>query len=108
MKTDDDLIYGFHPVLEALNQGKEINKILIQKGLRGALFSEFNNKIKNKNFQIQHVPIEKLNRVCRKNHQGIVAFLSPVEYTSLELLLPSIYEKGETPFFFSARSNNRC
>ncbi|NQY67450.1 MAG: 23S rRNA (guanosine(2251)-2'-O)-methyltransferase RlmB [Flavobacteriales bacterium] len=96
---DDDLIYGFHPVLEALNQGKEINKIMIQKGLRGPLFSELNKRLKESDVQIQHVPIEKLNRVSNKNHQGIVAFLSPIEYTSLDMLLPSIYEKGETPLF---------
>ncbi|NQY09207.1 MAG: 23S rRNA (guanosine(2251)-2'-O)-methyltransferase RlmB [Flavobacteriales bacterium] len=96
-KTDNDLIYGFHPLLEAINQGKEINKIMIQKGLRGPLFSELNKKIKLLDIQLQHVPIEKLNRVCKKNHQGIIAYLSPIAYTSLDMLLPTIYEKGETP-----------
>ncbi len=73
--------------------------MLIQKGLQGELFKELWSLMKENNIVYQGVPVQKLNSITRKNHQGVIAFVSPIEYNSLELLLPSIYEKGEQPFF---------
>lgn len=98
-KRADDFIYGIRAVIEAVESGRGINKILLQKGLQGGLFKELANLLNSHNIVFQGVPIQKLDSITRKNHQGVVAFVSPIEYTKLELLLPLIYEKGEQPFF---------
>lgn len=98
MKETKDFIFGIHTILEAIDAGKEINKILIKKGLQGSLSAELRAKITERNITSQYVPEIKLNSITRKNHQGCIAFISPVEYQDLESLIPMIYEKGETPF----------
>lgn len=94
----DSFIFGVHPVLEALQNGKEIDKILIQSGLRNDHLQNIIRLAKKQDIYIQYVPIDKLNRQTRKNHQGIIAMMSLVEYQKIENILPLIYEKGETPF----------
>ncbi|VTP93677.1 Putative TrmH family tRNA/rRNA methyltransferase [Sphingobacterium daejeonense] len=76
---------------------KEIESLFVQRGLSGPLFAEFKALVKEHNISFQQVPIEKLNRITRKNHQGIIAVISPITYQDIEDLLPVIYEKGETP-----------
>lgn len=93
-----ELAYGMHPVLEAINAGKEIEKVLIQKGIQSPVFKELMTLIKEHGIAYQFVPQEKLNRVSRKNHQGIIAFISPVAFNNIENLLPGIYENGRAPF----------
>ncbi len=92
-----DLIFGIRPVLEAIKSGKEINKILVQQGLSGDLYHELRRALKGNEGLLQTVPMQKMQRITRKNHQGIIAFISPVEYTRLDQLLPVLYEQGETP-----------
>jgi 23S rRNA (guanosine2251-2'-O)-methyltransferase len=94
----DSFIFGVHPVLEALQNGEEIDKILIQSGMRNDHLQNIIRLAKKLDIYVQYVPIEKLNRQTRKNHQGIIAMMSLVEYQKIENLLPLIYEKGETPF----------
>lgn len=91
-------VYGLHPVMEAMNAGKEIEKIFIQKGLRGDTFAELMQLLKQGSIPYQFVPVEKLNRITRKNHQGIVAYISPVVFYQIEDVLPGLYEEGKTPF----------
>ena len=79
MKKENQ-IYGLRPVIEAIKSGKEIDKILFQKGLKGTIYNELRTLAFNKNIAIQFVPIEKLNRITRKNHQGIVAYISLINY----------------------------
>lgn len=98
-KNNPDIVYGIRAVEEAINSGRGINKVLVQKGLKGDLFKDFWSLMKSKNIVYQGVPVQKLNSITPKNHQGIIAFIAPIEYISLELLLPSVYEKGEQPFF---------
>ena len=88
------LIFGLHPVIEAINSGREISKILMRKGLEGNISS----LIREHDIPYQVVPVEKLNRVTRKNHQGLIAFVSPVEFARLEHLVPMLFELGESPF----------
>lgn len=95
---NEQYIFGIHPVLEAFNSGKEIDKLYIQKGLRIESFGEILREAKNLGVYIQFVPIEKLNRITRKNHQGIIAMTSLVEYQNIESILPMVYESGEIPF----------
>jgi len=92
------MIYGIHPVMEALEAGKEIDKVLIQMGLRVEHFRELIHMLDSREIPYQTVPIQKLNRVTGKNHQGIIAFISPVEYMDIEKLLPIIFEDGQNPF----------
>ncbi|MAP01325.1 MAG: 23S rRNA (guanosine(2251)-2'-O)-methyltransferase RlmB [Flavobacteriales bacterium] len=98
LKNNPDVVYGIRAVEEAIKSGRGINKVLVQKGLKGELFKDFWSLMKNHNIVYHGVPVQKLNSITTKNHQGVIAFTSPIEYTSLELLLPSIYEKGEQPF----------
>ena len=92
-----NLIYGLRPVIEAINAGKEIDKLLIQKGLQGELFHELFQLVRENNILFQYVPVEKLNRMVTKNHQGIVAFISEISYHKIENILPMLYEEGKTP-----------
>lgn len=91
------LIFGIRPVLEALEAGKDIDKIFVQKGLKGDLWQELSTALRARNMGVKTVPLEKLDRLTRKNHQGVVAFLSPITFDDLENVVMAAFEKGETP-----------
>lgn len=93
-----EMVYGIRPVMEAIDSGKEAEKVFIQKGLRSDNFGELMKMIKDRSIPYQIVPMEKLNRLTRKNHQGVVAYISPVVFYQIEDVLPGIYEAGKTPF----------
>ena len=95
---NDDLIFGIRPVIEAINAGKEIEKLLIQKDIRGPLITELRKTIKKNKVPFSHVPVQKLNIITRKNHQGVVGFISPIETSNIEMVVPTIFEEGKTPF----------
>jgi 23S rRNA (guanosine2251-2'-O)-methyltransferase len=95
---NSDYIFGIRSIIEAIRSGKEIEKILVKKGLQGELFAELNDLIKEFHLHYQLVPEEKLNRITRKNHQGVIAFVSPITYYDPEEIITMTYEKGETPF----------
>ncbi len=95
--NESDMIFGIRATIEAIRAGKEINKIIIQKGLQGDLFREFKNEMAGMEHLVQLVPIEKLNRITRKNHQGVISFVSPVTYYSIEEIVPKIFEEGKNP-----------
>jgi 23S rRNA (guanosine2251-2'-O)-methyltransferase len=98
-KVNQQVIYGLHPVMEAIKSGKEIDKVLIQNGASGALISELRGMVKEYNIPFQFVPIEKLNRTTRNgNHQGVVAVISPINYFSIMDLIPTIQAEGKVPF----------
>jgi len=88
---------GWHPVMEALDAGKEFQKVLIQRDEKGERTTALVAQLRGLNIPVQRVPKEKLNRITVKNHQGIVAFLSPISYQPLEELIARAYEAGETP-----------
>jgi len=93
-----DMIFGMHSVAEALRSGRSIDKIFIQKGLQPTLLlKEIIRLGYQKYASINRVPLEKLNRFTRKNHQGIVAFSSPIDFVSLGNVLPMVYEQGKIP-----------
>lgn len=93
-----DYIFGLRAIIEALDAGKEIDKIFIKKDLSGQLAQELIDKARQSRATIQRVPIEKLNRITRKNHQGAIAMLSAVTYHNLEHLVPQLFEEGVLPF----------
>lgn len=93
----ENFIYGIHPVIEALKSGKEIEKVLIQTGLRGEGFQQLHALIREMEIPVQFVPLEKLNRLTRQNHQGVVAMIPEITYQKIEDILPSAYEQGKVP-----------
>ena len=96
-KNTDDFIFGIRAVIEAIDSSKEIDKILLKKGSGGDLFKELFEKIREHQIPFQYVPQEKINRITRKNHQGVLAFISPVTFYELENFLPSVFEAGKNP-----------
>ncbi len=97
MKTND-YIFGLRAVIEAIKAGKDIDKVLIKKDISGDLVAELFQVIKEYGVVSQRVPVECINRITQKNHQGVVAFLSPVAYHNLDDLIPSLFEAGKLPF----------
>jgi 23S rRNA (guanosine2251-2'-O)-methyltransferase len=93
----EDLIFGVRPVIEAVKARKTINKIMIQRGMDKTLFKELKEALANKKYTLQFVPAEKLSRLTSKNHQGVVAFISPVRYHDLEEILAGVLERGDAP-----------
>jgi 23S rRNA (guanosine2251-2'-O)-methyltransferase len=93
------LVFGIHPVIECIEAGKNIAKVIVQQGLTGENASQLRNLLTRNDIPFQVVPVQRINRITSKNHQGVIAFLSEIEYVKLEQLLPAVYEKGETPFF---------
>lgn len=93
-----DYIFGLRAIIEAIEAGRNIDKILIKKDLNGDLAKELYARIHEYGVMMQKVPVEKLNRITMKNHQGALALLSPIEYSHLDDLIPLFYEEGRNPF----------
>ena len=97
MQVKNEMIFGVRAVLEAIDAGKEIDKILIKRDILSELSRELFAAVKGTNIPVQRVPVEKLNRITRKNHQGVIAFVSAVEYASIETVIPTLFEEGKNP-----------
>jgi len=91
------IIFGIHPVIEAIEAGKELEKVYLKKGLTSEIAGRLRGLLKKNRVPFQDVPIEKLNRLTRKNHQGVVAMLSPVEYAEIGSVVQSVFEAGKEP-----------
>lgn len=91
-QRNEDIIFGLRPIIEAINSGKDIEKVLIKNGLEGDLFKEFYELVKKNNIPFQYVPVEKLDRVTRNNHQGVVAYISPIAFQDIEKLIETWLE----------------
>ena len=96
-RETNQMIFGIRAVIEAIKSGKEIESVLVQRGLSGGIFLELRGLLKERQLVYQQVPVEKLNRITTKNHQGVIAIISPIVYQKIEDVVPSIYESGETP-----------
>lgn len=92
-----DYIFGIRAILEAIESGKTIDKVLVRRDLGGDLAKELLDKVREYGIVMQRVPVEKLNRITMKNHQGAIAILSPVGYHNLDNVIPALYEDGATP-----------
>ncbi|MCR8666631.1 23S rRNA (guanosine(2251)-2'-O)-methyltransferase RlmB [Aestuariibaculum sp. M13] len=92
-------IFGIRAILEAISAGETIDKVFLQKGLKGDLFSELEFAIRQHSINSSYVPVEKLNRLTRGNHQGAVAQISPIAFYDLEDLVSQVMESGKTPLF---------
>lgn len=97
MKTKSSIIFGIHPVNEAIRSGKPIDKVLLKHGLKNETFPGLFSTLREMKIPYQYVPVEKLNRITGKNHQGIIALTSEVEYTDLDNLVPLLFEQAKLP-----------
>lgn len=92
-----DYIFGIRAVMEAVEAGKSIDKVLLRKDLGGELAKELLAMLRDYEIPSQRVPVEKLNRITMKNHQGVIAMVSPVAYDRLETIVPALFEEGQIP-----------
>ena len=92
-------IFGLRAVMEAIQNNESIDKIYIQKGLSGHLFQELQQHLSSKEYNLSYVPIEKLNKLVKGNHQGVVAKISPVEFRTLEEIVEQVQENSTAPLF---------
>lgn len=84
--------------MEAIASEKDIEKVFIQKGLKGNLSRELLREVRQNDIPFVYAPVEKLNRLTRSNHQGAVALVSPVSYQPIEEIIPRLFEEGKTPY----------
>lgn len=101
MQKESDCIFGLRPVIEAIKAGKQIDRLLVRQGLQGDLYHELMIEVRNHNIVYQIVPLERIEIVTRKNHQGVLAWLSLIEYQQIANLLPMLWEKGEDPLIIA-------
>ncbi|MBR5685820.1 MAG: 23S rRNA (guanosine(2251)-2'-O)-methyltransferase RlmB [Muribaculaceae bacterium] len=92
-------IYGIHAVTEAIEAGKDIDKILLSKTLNNDTAQDIINRAKALRVPVQRVPVQKIDRITRRNHQGVLAMLAAVTYYHVEDLVPQLFDDGENPFF---------
>lgn len=95
----NDFIFGIRTILEAIRAKKEIDKILLSDKLSGELAAELFREIRANNIPTQNVPIEKINKITTKNHQGVVAYISPLKYFEIEEIINNLSEQNKNPFF---------
>lgn len=95
---EKEMIFGIRAVIEAVEAGKDIDKVLVKRELSGELFMELQEQLRRYEIPMQKVPLERIDRITRKNHQGVIAFTSAVTYQKLEHIVPLLYEEGKTPF----------
>ncbi len=97
IQEKSEMIFGVRAVIEAIEAGKDIDKILVKRDIQSELSKELFTALKDKFIPVQRVPVEKINRITRKNHQGVVAFISAVTYQKTEDIVPFLFEQGKTP-----------
>ncbi|QNH64067.1 23S rRNA (guanosine(2251)-2'-O)-methyltransferase RlmB [Hymenobacter sediminicola] len=92
------MLFGLRPILEALHAGRTLEKIFLLRGTKNSLTQEINDLARERGTPVSMVPTEKLDGLTRKNHQGAVAFVSPIDYMPLDSILSGLYEEGKVPF----------
>lgn len=97
-KPSIDFIYGTRAIIEAIRAGREFEKIFVQNNLQNELSRQMKGLARDASIPLSTVPIEKLNRITRKNHQGVIGTISPISYTSVDHIITSAYESGQQPF----------
>ena len=97
MIEKNEMIFGVRAVIEAIQAGKEIDKVLVKKDIQSDLSKELFAALKDTFIPVQRVPVERINRITKKNHQGVVAFISPITYQRTEDIVPFLFEQGKNP-----------
>lgn len=94
----NEYIFGIHPVIEAIESGRTVDKLYVKKDLNGELAVRLIKLAKTCGILVQRVPVERLNKITRKNHQGVIALMSEITYHKLDHLMPMLFEDGALPF----------
>ena len=97
MSKQGQLIFGVHAVREALLAGRELDRVLVRRGSGSDALKQLLGELRKREIPVQQVPVEKLNRVTGKNHQGVIAWLSRISYSDITSVLPAVFESGEDP-----------
>lgn len=95
---EKEMIFGIRAIIEAIQAGKNIDKVIIKRELSGELAKQLISLVKQHHISLQRVPIERIDRYTRKNHQGAIAFLSAISYERIDNIIPFLYEQGKNPF----------
>ncbi len=96
-EKNKNYVYGIRSIIEAIRSGKEIDKLLLSKQAGGGLFKDLFALARENNIPTQFVPLEKLNKITFKNHQGAIAYISEISFYKIEHIVPALYEEGKTP-----------
>ena len=99
MKNKSTLIFGRHPVMDAIQSGKTIDKVIMQQDFRGPLEKEIRKACKEHDIPLKILPKQRIEYLASGNHQGVIAMLSLIDYQKLENVLPFLYEQGKVPLF---------
>ena len=91
------MLYGIHPVMEAIRAGRTFDKVLLKQGMEGEQFRQLYALIGEKKINCQFVPVERLNRAVRGAHQGVVAYVSQIELVGLEEMVEKAFGKTANP-----------
>lgn len=97
MIEKSEMIFGVRAVIEAIQAGKEIDKVLVKRDMQSDLSKELFDALKGSMFPVQRVPVERIDRITRKNHQGVVAYISSITYQKTEEMVPFLFEEGKNP-----------
>lgn len=92
------MIFGIRPVIEAIDAGKSVEKLFMLKGFKSEIKGRLHQLLKENSIPYQYVPVQKLNKLTPKNHQGVIAMVSPIAFHDIKNLLPGIFEAGKIPF----------
>src|SRR5690554_3992722 len=95
---EKEMIFGLRAVIEAVQAGKDVDRVLVKRELQGELFKELQDVLALHEIPMQKVPLERIDRITRKNHQGVLAYMSAVTYQKIENIIPMLYEQGKNPF----------
>ncbi len=97
MIDKSQVVFGIRAVIEAIESGKQVDKVLMKKDLGGELARELLSVTREYNVPVQRVPVERINKVTRKNHQGVIAFMAAVDYYHVDDVVPALYDEGINP-----------
>lgn len=98
-KNQTSIIYGIRAIIEAIKSNESIDKIFLQKGLKGSLFQELDQLTRKARLNVSYVPVEKLNKLTKENHQGAIAQIAPIEFWNIENLVEHVITTTKTPLF---------
>jgi 23S rRNA (guanosine2251-2'-O)-methyltransferase len=100
MTTNTPIIFGIRTIIEAILSGQTLEKVFLQKGLQGNLYTELIILLKKKRITNSFVPVEKLESLSKyQNHQGAVARISPIGFVTIDDLIEKTLAKDKTPLF---------
>lgn len=99
MEEKTNYLFGMHPVFEAISAGKNIEKVFLKKGLTGEQFQQLFSLLQEKQIAFQFVPVERLDKITRGRHQGVIAVIPSVDYIPLESAVEQAFGKRENPLF---------